>query len=35
MFSVISNMKTVLSQEVTKDEKLTGFRKAALVAVSP
>jgi hypothetical protein len=34
MFSVISNMKTELAQSVTKEEKLIGFRKAALVTVS-
>jgi hypothetical protein len=35
MFSVQSNMKTPQEQDVTKEENLASFRKAALVAVSP
>jgi hypothetical protein len=35
MFSLISNLKTESAQEVTKDEKLVGFKKAALIAASP
>jgi hypothetical protein len=35
MFSVQSNMKTPQEREVTNEENLAGFRKAALVAVSP
>jgi hypothetical protein len=35
MFSVQSNMKTPQEQDVTKEESLAGFRKAALLAVSP
>lgn len=35
MFSVQSNMKTQEERDVTKEENLVGFRKAALVAVSP
>jgi len=31
MFSVVSNMKTERARDVTKDEKLVDFRKAALV----
>ena len=34
MFSVQSNMKTEQARDVTKEENLAGFRKAALVAVS-
>jgi hypothetical protein len=34
MFSVISDMKTEQSRNVTKDEKLTDFRRAALTAVT-
>ena len=34
MFSVVSNMKTEQARNVTKDEKLVGFQKAALVAAS-
>jgi hypothetical protein len=34
MFSVQSNMKTEQALDVTKEEKLADFRKAALVAVS-
>ena len=34
MFSVVSNMKTEQARNVTKDEKLFGFQKAALVAAS-
>jgi hypothetical protein len=34
MFSVQSDLKTAQEHEVTKDENLAGFRKAALVAVS-
>ena len=34
MFSVQSNMKTEQARDVTKEDKLAGFRKAALVAVS-
>jgi hypothetical protein len=33
MFSVQSNMKTEQSRDVSKEENLAGFRKAALVAV--
>jgi hypothetical protein len=33
MFSVVSNMKTDEARNVTKDENVGGFRKAALVAV--
>jgi hypothetical protein len=35
MFSVQSNLKTPQEQDVTKEENLAGFRKAALLAVSP
>ena len=34
VFSVVSDMKTDLSKNVVKDEKLVDFRKAALVAVA-
>jgi hypothetical protein len=34
MFSVQSNMKTEQAREVSKEQNLAGFRKAALVAVS-
>jgi len=34
LFSVQSNMKTEQARDVTKEERLAGFRKAALVAVS-
>jgi hypothetical protein len=34
MFSVQSNMKTEQARDVTKDDRLGGFRKAALVAVT-
>ena len=34
MFSVQSDLKTAQEREVTKDENLAGFRKAAPVAVS-
>jgi hypothetical protein len=34
MFSVVSNMKTEMSQTVTKEERLVDFRKAALVAAA-
>jgi hypothetical protein len=34
MFSVQSNSKAAQESNVTKDENLAGFRKAALVAVS-
>jgi hypothetical protein len=32
MFSVVSNMKTDEARNVTKDEKVSSFRKAALAA---
>ena len=35
MFSVQSNMSTPQERDVTKEENLAGYRKAALVAVSP
>jgi hypothetical protein len=34
LFSVQSNMKTEQARDVTKEDRLAGFRKAALVAVS-
>jgi hypothetical protein len=34
LFSVQSSMKTEPERDVTKEDKLAGFRKAALVAVS-
>jgi hypothetical protein len=34
MFSVISNMKSETEQSVTKDDRMVGFRNAALVAVT-
>ena len=34
MFSVQSNMKTEQARDVTKEDRLAGFRKAALVAVT-
>ena len=34
MFSVQSNMKTEQARDVSKEETLAGYRKAALVAVS-
>ena len=33
MFSAVSNMKTDEARNVTRDENVSGFRKAALVAV--
>jgi len=34
MFSVQPNLKTAQKRDVTNEENLAGFRKAALVAVS-
>jgi len=34
LFSVQSNMKTEQARDVTKEDRLAGFRKAALVAIA-